>query len=52
VETVSTIEVTKRGIGAGSTLADVKRAQPHGRLLVFGGPIAWLVDGPGRRPTA
>jgi hypothetical protein len=52
VETVSTIEVTKRGIGEGSTLADVRRAQPHGKLLVFGGPIAWLVNGPGRRRTA
>jgi hypothetical protein len=52
VATVSTIEVTKRGIGQGSTLAEVKRAQPHARLLVFGGPIAWLVDGPGRRRTA
>jgi hypothetical protein len=52
VETVSTIEVTKRGVGEGSTLSEVRRAQPRGRLLVFGRPIAWLVDGPGHRRTA
>lgn len=52
VQTVSTAEVTKEGLGAGSTLADLRRALPHGRLLVFGNPIAWLVDGPGRHRTA
>jgi hypothetical protein len=52
VETASTIETTSAGVGEGSTLADVRRAQPHGRLLRFGPPIAWLVDGPGRRRTA
>jgi hypothetical protein len=52
VGTVSTVEVTKDGLGEGSTLADLRRALPHGRLLVFGNPIAWLVNGPGRHRTA
>lgn len=52
VQTVSTLEATADGIGEHSTLAAVRRAEPHGHLLVFGSPIAWLVDGPGRRRTA
>jgi hypothetical protein len=52
IETVSTLETTTAGVGEKSLLADVRRAEPHGHLLVFGGPIAWLVDGPGRRRTA
>ena len=47
-----TVETTTGGVGAGATLADARRTQPHGHLLRFGGPIAWLVDGPGRRRTA
>jgi hypothetical protein len=52
VETGSSYETTAQGLGAGSRLADVRRAEPHGRLDVFGQPIAWLVDGPGRHRTA
>jgi hypothetical protein len=52
VETTSTVETTSAGLGEGSSLTDVRRAQPHGHLLRFGAPIAWLVDGPGRRRTA
>jgi hypothetical protein len=52
IQTVSKTEVTKDGLGAGSKLAQLRRALPHGRLLVFGAPIAWLVDGPGRHRTA
>jgi hypothetical protein len=52
VDTGSTVETTKDGVGAGSTLTDVRRAEPRGHLLRFGGPIAWLVDRPGRRRTA
>ena len=52
LETTGTVETTPGGVGGGSTLTAVRRAQPHGRVLRFGGPIAWLVDGPGRRRTA
>jgi hypothetical protein len=52
VGTASTLEATNEGVGTGSTLADARRTQPHGHLLVFGVPIAWLVDGAGRRRTA
>jgi hypothetical protein len=52
VQTVSDREVTKDGLGEHSRLAQLRRALPHGRLLVFGSPIAWLVDGPGRHRTA
>jgi hypothetical protein len=52
IDSVSSAEVTPKGIGSGSRLAATRRAYPHGHLLVFGGPIAWLVDGPGRRRTA
>jgi hypothetical protein len=52
VGTVSTVEVTKDGLGEGSTLTDLRRALPHGKLVRFGGPIAWLVTGPGRHRTA
>jgi hypothetical protein len=52
VQTVSHLEATKEGLGERSTLAQLRRAFPHGRLLVFGSPIAWLVEGPGRRRTA
>jgi hypothetical protein len=51
VETTGSVETTSAGVGEGSTLAAVRRAQPHGHLLRFGGPIAWLVDR-GRRRTA
>jgi hypothetical protein len=52
IGTVSSIEVTKQGLGEGSTLADLRRALPHGELVRFGPPIAWVLDGPGRRRTA
>jgi hypothetical protein len=34
------------------TLADLRRAHPHGKLVVFGQPIACVVTGPGRHRTA
>jgi hypothetical protein len=52
IGTVSSAEVTEDGLGERSTLADLRRARPHGKLVVFGGPIAWVVNGPGRRRTA
>jgi len=52
VQTVSDLEATKEGLGRRSTLAQLRHALPHGHLLVFGSPIAWLVDGPGRHRTA
>jgi hypothetical protein len=52
----SSLEVTAAGLGAGSTLADARRARPRGRLFRKCGSIAcastWLVDGPRRRRTA
>jgi hypothetical protein len=52
IGSVSQVEVTPEGIGSNSTLAELRRAYPRGHLLVFGGPIAWLVEGPGRHRTA
>jgi hypothetical protein len=52
VQTVSDLEATREGLGRRSTLAQLRHAFPHGRLLVFGSPIAWLVAGPGRHRTA
>jgi hypothetical protein len=52
IGTASTVEVTKKGVGEGSTLADLRRAHPHGKLVVFGRPIAWVVTGLGRHRTA
>lgn len=52
IDSVSPVEVTAAGVGSHSTLADARRAYPRGHVLVFGGPIAWLVDGPGRHRTA
>jgi hypothetical protein len=52
IQTVSHLEATKEGLGERSTLAQLRHAFPHGHLLVFGAPIAWLVDGPGRHRTA
>jgi len=52
IQTVSNREVTADGLGEGSRLPELRHALPHGHLLVFGGPIAWLVDGPGRHRGA
>jgi hypothetical protein len=51
----SSLEVTAKGIGSGSTLAELKRAG-HVRQWVRKGPygstIEWYTDGPGRARTA
>jgi hypothetical protein len=54
VHTTSPIERTKHGSGRHSTLAQLRRNEPRGHLYVEpgGGPLAWLVEGPGKRRTA
>ncbi|HXD55506.1 MAG TPA: hypothetical protein VN618_12175 [Solirubrobacteraceae bacterium] len=52
VSTTGTYEVTATGAGEGSTLASLRRSEPRGHVIYFGRPIAWALDGPGRRRTA
>ena len=53
LSTVSTVEVTQSGSGSQTTLAQLHRAEPRGHLVKNGAfPIAWVVDGPGKRRTA
>jgi len=53
VSTTSPIERTKNGSGRHSSLAQLRRNEPRGHLYRPGGvPLAWLVEGPGKRRTA